>query len=200
MSITALLIVTEDGFAKRVPVSEIRTKKHKGGMGVMVSSVPVVATLTVEGTAGDLVIASTHGKVERIGVSEVPIRRRNVTKGNLSKGLRVMRLRDGDRVASAAIAADAEKTRSDAPVAEGAPNTGHDDLAREAALFSRALGKAEALDQVTAPAPHDGPRPPMLPADEWERTEVHRHSRYWCGRCGLELDGPHAFYEHRCAA
>ena len=38
--------------------------------------------------------------------------------------------------------------------------------------------------------------PGMMDASSWRRTEVHKHSSYFCGFCGLKLAGPHAVYTH----
>jgi hypothetical protein len=36
----------------------------------------------------------------------------------------------------------------------------------------------------------------MVPRDEWEQTDAHKASRYFCGKCGQEFDMPHDLYDH----
>lgn len=36
----------------------------------------------------------------------------------------------------------------------------------------------------------------MTPREEWAKSEVHKASRYFCGKCGREFAMPHDFYEH----
>lgn len=36
----------------------------------------------------------------------------------------------------------------------------------------------------------------MTGRDEWEQTDVHRHSRYSCGKCGEGFSSPHEVYKH----
>jgi hypothetical protein len=99
-----LLVVTTDGYGKRLPVREITKQRHRGGMGVKVSSAPVAATIVVTGAKGDLVLMSAVGKVERIAVADVPVRHRHVRAGGtLPKGVRIMRLDPGDEVAAATV-------------------------------------------------------------------------------------------------
>ena len=61
------------------------------------SSAPVAQAFVVENTADALVVASARGKFLRTTVGEVPIRRREVRKGRLSKGARLMCLGEGER-------------------------------------------------------------------------------------------------------
>jgi hypothetical protein len=39
---------------------------------------------------------------------------------------------------------------------------------------------------------HEG----MVPREEWERSDVHKASRYFCQHCGKEFAGPHDLYDH----
>lgn len=40
---------------------------------------------------------------------------------------------------------------------------------------------------------HEG----MVPAEEWAETQIHRHSRYACAKCGEEFASPLALYSHQ---
>ncbi len=39
-------------------------------------------------------------------------------------------------------------------------------------------------------------QPGMMPRDQWEQTEVHKASQYWCAKCGESFKSPRDFYEH----
>lgn len=81
-----LLIVTEDGFGKRVAVDEVR-RTSRGAKGVNLSSAPVAAVLVVDRDDGDVVIATAAGRVERVAVRSFPVRRRSNPKtGHISRG------------------------------------------------------------------------------------------------------------------
>jgi hypothetical protein len=73
--------------------------------GVKISTVPVAAAIWIDGGDGDVVIATTRGKIERVAISSIPVRRRRVTSaGRVARGVCVVRLSEGDRVASAEVA------------------------------------------------------------------------------------------------
>jgi DNA gyrase subunit A len=92
-----LLILTDDGYGKRLPLGEVPTRRA-GPKGVRVSSEPVAAAIVVGGD-GDLLVGSATGKVKRISVASVPIHRRRVqTGGRMSRGARVVELGASDRV------------------------------------------------------------------------------------------------------
>ena len=94
MSAQFMLVVIENGYGKRIRVSEIRRTKP-GAVGVKVSKVPVAAALVVEAD-DDLLIATALGKIERVTVAPIPIGRRpNRKRGAISKGVRIVRLEPG---------------------------------------------------------------------------------------------------------
>lgn len=37
---------------------------------------------------------------------------------------------------------------------------------------------------------------PAVSREEWAKTDVHKHSRYSCGKCGKQFAMPHDVYEH----
>jgi DNA gyrase/topoisomerase IV subunit A len=99
-----LLVVTEGGYGKRVKVDEIR-RTNRGTQGVRVSKKPVAIAIVVEATDtdSDLLISTTSGKVQRISIADVPIKARTYSTNGprgIPTGARIIRLRDGDRVAS----------------------------------------------------------------------------------------------------
>jgi DNA gyrase/topoisomerase IV subunit A len=60
-----LLVVTEDGYGKRIPVDEIVRTKGRDTVGVKVSNHPIPAALVVDRLDSDVVIATKAAKIER---------------------------------------------------------------------------------------------------------------------------------------
>ncbi|HET6643985.1 MAG TPA: DNA gyrase subunit A [Fimbriimonadales bacterium] len=95
----SLLVVGENGFGKRTPLSEYRPQ-NRGGYGLITMNVtaktgPVIGAEIVE--QGDqLVIMSTHGKAIRLRIDEIR------TVGRIAQGVKLIDLTKGDQVASIA--------------------------------------------------------------------------------------------------
>ena len=92
-----LLVLSETGYGKRVPMSEFRPK-HRGGQGVRLIALEgrktgvVAAVQQVDDRDEELVLISAHGQVVRTDV-------RTVNRYSPSaRGVIVMRLNEGDRV------------------------------------------------------------------------------------------------------
>jgi len=92
-----LLVLSETGYGKRVPLSEFRPK-HRGGQGVRLIALEgrktgvVAAVQQVDDRDEELVLISAHGQVVRTDV-------RTVNRYSPSaRGVIVMRLNEGDRV------------------------------------------------------------------------------------------------------
>jgi DNA gyrase/topoisomerase IV subunit A len=97
-----LLVVTVDGYGKRVPLADIPRRRRKT-KGVKVSTAPVAAALMLDGPAS-IVIATSCGKITRIAADDIPVRRRTVGKGGrMAKGARIVRVEGGDRVTAVGI-------------------------------------------------------------------------------------------------
>lgn len=95
---SALLIVTEHGYGKRTPVTEYKVQKRGGG-GVKTANVtaktgPIMAAQVVTPAVEELVIMSQKGQVIRTTIKEIS------TLGRVTQGVRIMKLRDGDSIAS----------------------------------------------------------------------------------------------------
>jgi len=95
---SALLIVTEHGYGKRTPVSEYKVQK-RGGSGVKTANVttktgPLMAAQVVTPDVEELVIISQKGQVIRTTIKEIS------ALGRVTQGVRIMKLRDGDSIAS----------------------------------------------------------------------------------------------------
>jgi len=96
-----LLIVTDDGYGKRIPTTEVRRLKHLGGSGSFVSKDPVaVAKVVGDDPTAELLLASKKGKLVRIAVGDVPIRRAGGQRRDQAKGARLMQLEPGDQIAA----------------------------------------------------------------------------------------------------
>ena len=96
-----ILIVTEHGFGKTTPAKEYKVQK-RGGSGIKTAKVtektgPIVCgiVLTPEERAdGELVIMSQKGQVIKLPLKDVP------TLGRQTQGVKVMKMRAGDAIAS----------------------------------------------------------------------------------------------------
>jgi len=96
-----VLVVTEFGYGKATPATEYKTQK-RGGSGIKTVKLtaktgPVVKGLIITGeerTEGELVIMSKKGQVIKLPLKQVP------TLGRQTQGVRVMKMREGDSIAS----------------------------------------------------------------------------------------------------
>jgi DNA gyrase subunit A len=130
-----LLVLTETGYGKRVPLSEFRVK-HRGGQGVRLIALEgrktgvVAAVQQVTELDEELVLISAHGQVVRTDLSSI----NRYSSG--ARGVIVMRLNEGDRVVGIAafrpgLAEGRASDDNDAPAAgdaghrgDNAPGTG----------------------------------------------------------------------------
>lgn len=102
-----LLVIAANGFGKVTPVEGIAAHS-RGGVGVKVAAVtektgPIVAVHTLDPEAKEVIMMSTKGQAIRVAVKEIP------TLGRATQGVRVMRMNDGDTVASIGIVPPEEK-------------------------------------------------------------------------------------------
>ncbi|HEX5589107.1 MAG TPA: DNA gyrase subunit A, partial [Candidatus Limnocylindrales bacterium] len=92
-----LLVLTETGYGKRVPLTEFRVK-HRGGQGVRLIALEgrktgvVAAVQQVTELDEELVLISAHGQVVRTELNSI----NRYSSG--ARGVIVMRLNEGDRV------------------------------------------------------------------------------------------------------
>jgi DNA gyrase subunit A len=90
-----VLTVSEDGLAKRTPVSEFPLQK-RGGLGTLAvpsggATSPVVAAIEVV-EADEVMLVTAAGRVSRAEVAAVPV------QGRRTQGRRMMPVEPGDRV------------------------------------------------------------------------------------------------------
>jgi DNA gyrase subunit A len=96
-----ILIVTEHGYGKTTPTKEYKVQK-RGGSGIKTVKLttktgPVVCGIVIKGEEreeGELVIMSQKGQVIKLPLKDVP------TLGRDTQGVRVMKMREGDAIAS----------------------------------------------------------------------------------------------------
>jgi DNA gyrase subunit A len=96
-----ILIVTEDGYGKATPAKEYKVQ-NRGGSGIKTVKVTdktgkVVCGIVIsaeERKEGELVIMSKKGQVIKLPLKDVP------TLGRDTQGVRVMKMRAGDSIAS----------------------------------------------------------------------------------------------------
>ncbi len=100
----ALLVIMANGYGKQTELSEYKVQK-RGGSGVLTAKITdktgkVITSSVVEGDlpeeeSTELVAISKKSQVIRCAVKEIPV------LGRQTQGVRIMRLRDGDSLASA---------------------------------------------------------------------------------------------------
>ncbi len=96
-----ILVVTEDGYGKATPAKEYKVQ-NRGGSGIKTVKVTdktgkVVCGIVIsaeEKKEGELVIMSKKGQVIKLPLKDVP------TLGRDTQGVRVMKMRAGDQIAS----------------------------------------------------------------------------------------------------
>lgn len=95
-----VLVLSENGYGKRTEVGEYR-RQGRGGSGIKTANVTsktgeLVFSKVLTGEEEDLIVISQKGQVIRTKVSSIAKLSRS------TQGVRIMKLADGDRVASAA--------------------------------------------------------------------------------------------------
>ena len=115
---TELLVVTENGYGKRTPISEYR-KTNRGTKGVgtikLTEAKGALAGALIVREHEDLVFISQNGMVQRTGVSGIS------QMGRPTQGVRVMNIRDDDRVSAVALVME-DSASTAAAVAEDGPD------------------------------------------------------------------------------
>ena len=94
-----VLVVTEDGYGKRTPVSEYRVQ-NRGGMGIKAMNLTpktgLIAAVKLVREENELVITSASGHIIRMQLSGIP------RLGRSTQGVKVINLENGDQVAALA--------------------------------------------------------------------------------------------------
>ena len=157
-----LLVVTENGYGKRTPLSEYPVK-GRGTQGVLT----IKMTAKKGGLAGalivrphqELIFISENGMVQRTGVKGISL------LGRATQGVRLMNLKPSDRVSAVALVVESANgngngAEASAPTLEDAAAASADPAAEVAEAEAAGNGKAE----VTKVPDTDEPEPEKPPA------------------------------------
>ena len=93
-----LLVISGNGYGKRTKLSEYKAQ-GRGGSGILTSKVTaktglVITSQIVSGAEEEVIAISKKSQVVRVDLKEVPI------LGRQTQGVRIMKLREGDSIAS----------------------------------------------------------------------------------------------------
>jgi DNA gyrase subunit A len=93
-----LLVFSENGYGKQTPLEEYKIQ-NRGGSGIKTAKVTdkigkIMSAAIVTDNTDEVVAMSQKGQVIRVDVDEIPI------LGRQTQGVRVMKLRDGDKIAT----------------------------------------------------------------------------------------------------
>ena len=96
-----LLVISANGYGKATKVSNFEVK-HRGGIGVKAAITtaktgPIVSVQTLPEAVSDALMISSGGQTIRVAVKDIP------TLGRTTQGVRIMKLSDGDTVASVGL-------------------------------------------------------------------------------------------------
>jgi DNA gyrase subunit A len=105
-----LLVISENGYGKATKVSNFQSHK-RGGVGIKAAVVtaktgPIIAVHTLEPDAYEVLLISNGGQAIRVGLKDIP------TLGRTTQGVRIMRMREGDKVASLGLMPEQEKVNN----------------------------------------------------------------------------------------
>jgi len=114
-----LLVMSRNGYGKATKVNNFPTHK-RGGVGIKVAAVtaktgPIVAVHTLDPNAHEIIMISEKGQAIRVAIKELP------TLGRTTQGVRVMKLNDGDFVASLGVIPEEEEEEAEAVEATVVP-------------------------------------------------------------------------------
>ena len=92
------LVMSENGFGKGTKLKEYKIQ-HRGGSGIKTAKVnaktgKLMVSRVLSGDEEEVVAISKNAQVIRVGIKEIPIH------GRQTQGVRIMKLRDGDKIAS----------------------------------------------------------------------------------------------------
>ena len=99
-----LLVISQNGYGKATKVSHFTAHK-RGGVGIKAAVVtaktgPIIAVRTLDPEASEVLLISNQGQAIRVGLKDIP------TLGRTTQGVRIMRMREGDKVSSIGLMPD----------------------------------------------------------------------------------------------
>ncbi|MEI7539808.1 MAG: DNA gyrase subunit A [Candidatus Saccharibacteria bacterium] len=106
----SLLVISENGYGKSTKVSNFPSHK-RGGVGIKAAVVtaktgPIIAVHTLDPEACEVLLISNEGQAIRVGLKDIP------TLGRTTQGVRIMRMREGDKVASLGLMPEQDRTKN----------------------------------------------------------------------------------------
>ncbi|HTW11157.1 MAG TPA: DNA gyrase subunit A [Solirubrobacteraceae bacterium] len=157
-----LLVVTENGYGKRTPISDYPVK-HRDTMGVktitLTENKGALAGALVVREHQELVFISTGGMVQRTSV-------RGINRyGRASQGVKVMNIRDDDQVSAVALVVESANGDDELANGDGPATPGDEPLADAAPGAAASDADADAGDAVIAIEPDE------LAADDEPQTD-----------------------------
>ena len=117
-----LLAISANGYGKATAVENFPVHK-RGGVGIKVAAVttktgPIVAVHTLDPLAKEVIMMSTKGQAIRVAMKEIP------TLGRATQGVRIMKMGEGDTVASIGIVLPEEEEGDEkTPIEKAAAET-----------------------------------------------------------------------------
>src|SRR5690606_15371451 len=98
---TSIFVISEFGYGKRTKISQF-TAHARGGVGIRSAVVNkktgnLIGVKALTDTANEVIIISDFGQTIRLGLKDIP------ELSRATQGVRIMRLNDGDTVASLAL-------------------------------------------------------------------------------------------------
>ncbi|MDP1625202.1 MAG: DNA gyrase subunit A [bacterium] len=95
---TRLMVISKNGYGKTTEMSEYKTQ-GRGGSGILTMNCtdktgPIISAKVVTEEDSELVAMSKKSQVVRVSLAEIPV------LGRSTQGVRIMKLRDGDSLAS----------------------------------------------------------------------------------------------------
>ncbi len=106
-----LIVISANGYGKATLVKNFEAHK-RGGVGIRVAAVtektgPIVAVHTLDPAAKEVIMMSSMGQAIRVAVKDIP------TLGRVAQGVRIMRMNEGDTVASIGIVLPEEENEGE---------------------------------------------------------------------------------------
>ena len=107
----SLLVISQKGYGKITKSNNFPSHK-RGGVGIKAAVVtaktgPIVSVRTLDDDASEVLLISTGGQAIRVALKDIP------SLGRTTQGVRVMRLNDGDAVASIGLMPEQNQTPED---------------------------------------------------------------------------------------
>ena len=106
-----MFVISQYGYGKRTKVEQF-TPHKRGGVGIRSAVVnkktgPLIGVKALKGEEQEVIIISHNGQTIRLGLKDIP------ALGRATQGVRIMRLNDGDSVASLALVEKLSETDED---------------------------------------------------------------------------------------